>query len=140
MLASPTLRLGYVGQPDPLTHIVVGCEKTHATHAEAASHSDAGGADNIVPADLWRSSVHPNCSIYYAPKSPHASTFPWFNKPWGVRHWARNAPPTERIVVLLDPDQFFLAPITQGVRPLSEMLGLDRLPSSRRNTALVGSG
>ena len=26
-----------VGQPDPLTHIVVGCEKTHATHAEAAS-------------------------------------------------------------------------------------------------------
>ena len=122
-----------VGQPDPFTHIVVGCETTHATHSEAASHSDAGGADNIVPADMWRSSVHPNCSVHYAPKSPHASTFPWFNKPWGVRHWARNAPPKERIVVLLDPDQFFLAPITQGVRPLSQMLGLDRLPSMLPN-------
>ena len=119
-----------VGQPDPVTHIVVGCEKTHSAHAEAASHSAAGGADNIVPVDLWRSSVHPNCSIHHAPKSPHATTFPWFNKPWAVRHWARNAPPTERIVVLLDPDQFFLAPITQGVRPASQMLGLDRLPST----------
>ena len=119
-----------VGQADPFTNIVIGCERTHATHSEAASHSAAGGADEVVAVHLWATSVHPNCSVHHAPRSPHSRTFPWFNKAWGVRHWARNAPLKERIVVLLDPDQVFLAPITQGVRPTSDLLGAERLPST----------
>ena len=118
-----------VGQQGSFTHIVVGCERAVGGHAQFST-SLAGSADGLVPREEWMSSVHPNVSVHFAPLSPQAQVFPWFNKPWGIRHWARTAPPLEKVVVLLDPDQFFLSPLTHGVRPSSTLIGLEQLPAA----------
>ncbi|KAL1511279.1 hypothetical protein AB1Y20_006086 [Prymnesium parvum] len=108
------LRSGHRG---PITRIVVGCEQPAAHARRDATTHLAGALDETVPPRGWTTSSHPNATTHFVPATPLGTRFPWFNKAWGFRHWAEHSAPRAPAVALLDPDQFFLAPLTQGVLP-----------------------
>ena len=114
-----------VGQRGKITHIIVGCEEREDAgmdgKARYITHA-AGAGDNIVSDSLWRKSSHPNFSLHYAPAVPEAKEFPWFNKPWSFYHWMKTAKPKERVIALLDPDEFFLEPLTQGDKKRDDLI------------------
>merc|ERR1719356_2142893 len=53
--------------------------------------------------------------VHVAPAIPEAAEFPWFNKPWSFQHWLDSMADniSERAIAILDPDEFFLQPLTQ---------------------------
>ena len=114
-----------VGQRGKITHIIAGCEEREDAgmdgKARYITHA-AGAGDNIVSDSLWRKSSHPNFSLHYAPAVPEAKEFPWFNKPWSFYHWMKTAKPKERVIALLDPDEFFLEPLTQGDKKRDDLI------------------
>jgi len=59
--------------------------------------------------ELQKSS-NPNFRLHVTPSFPGAKEFPWINKPMGLAHWLEHANPPvkEKIIVIIDPDQFFL--------------------------------
>ena len=120
-----------VGQRGKITHIIAGCEEREDTGMEGKerfiTHA-AGAGDNIVSDKLWRKSSHPHFALHYAPSIPEAKEFPWFNKPWSFYHWMKTAKPKERVIVLLDPDEFFLEPLTQGEKKREDLI--NNWPSS----------
>jgi hypothetical protein len=102
-----------------ITHIVVGCnhnmEEDHDGGQDA--HTSGGGdADRTVTKKEWEMSTHQNVDLFYAPAVKEAARFPWFNKPWSFYKWALNhtKPFEEEIIVILDPDEFFLSPVSDA--------------------------
>jgi hypothetical protein len=99
-----------------ITHIVVGCdhnmEEDHKGGQDA--HTSGGGdADRLVKPSEWKKSTHQKVDLFFAPAVKEAARFPWFNKPWSFYQWALNhtKPFDEEIIVILDPDEFFLSPV-----------------------------
>lgn len=82
-----------VGQPGPLTYLVA-----------------TAGAPPAIPGAAVL--THP-------PASPHPHTgdnYPPYNKPAALTAWFAQAPPSEEIICILDPDCWFRAPVCPRVR------------------------
>ena len=95
--------------------MVSGCETEHIKrkHAKYLTHPEGLG-DTPVPLEELKKSAHPNFNLYVTPSFPDAREFPWINKPLGLAHWLENAKPTESVIVIVDPDMFFLDKLTHG--------------------------
>eukprot|EP01065_Artemidia_motanka_P010763 TRINITY_DN15762_c0_g1_i1.p1 TRINITY_DN15762_c0_g1~~TRINITY_DN15762_c0_g1_i1.p1 ORF type:complete len:507 (+),score=167.50 TRINITY_DN15762_c0_g1_i1:62-1522(+) len=98
-----------MGESANFTLIVVGCDAggvpdenlTHSTHQKEQ--------EKVVPPEAWvRLVAPPHFRVHFAPSCPQAKSFPWYNKPWSFLHWFQETSPREDVVVILDPDQFFL--------------------------------
>jgi len=102
------------GQCGKMTRIVVGCDKK-IVGGEAISTHAAGAADNLISHEDLLKSTYPRLNVHVSPSIPEAAEFPWFNKPWSFEHWVANKADdvSERVVVILDPDEFFFQPLTQ---------------------------
>jgi hypothetical protein len=102
----------HAGQCGSMTRIVVGCDKKVVevirTHA-------GGAADELISNAVLERSTFPGLKVHVAPAIPEAREFPWFNKPWSFHHWLKEKGDsiTERAIAILDPDEFFLQPLTQ---------------------------
>jgi hypothetical protein len=91
-----------------------------------ARTSSGGDADRTVGGTDWAKSAHSNVDLHFAPAVEEAARFPWFNKPWSFNHWVKNvkggwASIKEDIIVIMDPDEFFLSPLKTGV-PAKDLL------------------
>jgi hypothetical protein len=103
------------GQCGNITRIVVGCD-AHVT--EKIKTHQGGAADELIDsADLLKS-TYPALKVHIAPAIPEAAEFPWFNKPWSFKHWVdtKGENVSERAIAILDPDEFFLQPLTQRAK------------------------
>jgi len=102
------------GQCGTMTRIVVGCDKKVVGGEKVSTHQ-AGVADNLIDHDDLLKSTHPRLRVHVAPSIPEAAEFPWYNKPWSFHHWLVNQGEnvSERVIAILDPDEFFLQPLTQ---------------------------
>lgn len=100
-----------VGQKGKITRVVSGCdtEMEKREHGKFLTHPE-GLADDAVPMEELAKSSHPNFRLHVTPSFPGAKVFPWINKPMGLNHWLQNANPpiTESVIIIIDPDQFFL--------------------------------
>ena len=103
-----------------ITRIVVGCDK-HVNTGHHRTHQ-GGDADRLIKQDELLKSSHPRVKIHVAPSIPEAKDFPWFNKPWSFHHWLLHNDPKETAIVILDPDEFFLQPLTQSGRKRKDLL------------------
>jgi len=94
-----------------MTRIVAGCDQ----HSTGMSTHPAGAADNLVQQEDLFKSIFPDLHVHVAPSIPEAANFPWFNKPWSFHHWILNQSDAikERAIAILDPDEFFMQPLTQ---------------------------
>jgi hypothetical protein len=63
-----------------------------------------------VSLEELQKSSNPYFRLHVTPSFPGAKEFPWINKPMGLAHWLEHANPPvrEKIIVIIDPDQFFL--------------------------------
>jgi hypothetical protein len=102
------------GQCGKMTRIVVGCDK-YVEGGEKVSTHAAGAGDKLIDQDDLLKSTFPGLHVHVAPAIPEAAEFPWFNKPWSYQHWVDNKADDirERVIAILDPDEFFLQPLTQ---------------------------
>ena len=81
-----------------MTRIVVGCDK----HVDTVMRTHQGGdADKIVSNEKLLRSTYPGMNVHIAPSIPEAKEFPWYNKHWSFHHWVKNAPPKEKVIVIL---------------------------------------
>ena len=105
-----------VGQRGKITRVVSGCdtENVKRKHAKFLTHPE-GLADETVPLEELQKSSHPNMHLHVTPSFEGAREFPWINKPMGIHHWLMHADPpvTESVIVIIDPDMFFMDTITQ---------------------------
>lgn len=103
----------HMGQCGKMTRIVVGCDK-HVDTGPMRTHQ-GGAADELIKANDLVKSTSPGLNVHIAPAIPEAKEFPWFNKPWSFHHWLKEKGDTikERAIAILDPDEFFLQPLTQ---------------------------
>lgn len=62
--------------------------------------------------DMLQKSVNPKFSLHVTPSFAGAREFPWINKPMGLAHWLENANVKEKVIVVIDPDQFFMDQLT----------------------------
>jgi hypothetical protein len=104
--------VGFRGQ---ITRIVVGCEKQ--VDAGAAHTYAPGELDEVVSIERWKRSTNALATLHMAPHPPFTKRFPWLNKAWGFYHWSQHGTLGADVVAIIDPDQFFLAPLTQNVMP-----------------------
>lgn len=114
------------GQRGEITRVVSGCDssETDREHAKFLTHPE-GLADDNVPLELLSKSSHPRFHLHLTPSFPGAKEFPWINKPMGLNHWLQSTSLRPNVVVvILDPDQFFL-----------QKLSLDRTPDEVLCTA-----
>jgi hypothetical protein len=96
------------GQPGTVTRIVSGCNEEEEMAARTVFQ------EQIEPMAPGRFKIH------FTPDFSHVKEgvkFPYFNKPFGTKHWLENAmgypdnPVDEdSIVVLMDPDQLIMRP------------------------------
>ncbi|CAK0802536.1 unnamed protein product [Prorocentrum cordatum] len=102
------------GQCGRMTRIVVGCDKLIEGGEKVSTHQPGAG-DKLIDHDDLLKSTYPALNVHVAPAIPEAAEFPWFNKPWSFEHWLNTTGDdvTERVVAILDPDEFFLQPLTQ---------------------------
>jgi hypothetical protein len=104
----------HVKQKGRFTQIVVGCDESEAKgmagKGRVLTH-DASG-DTLVGYEQWNKSSHPTVRRIFAPAIPEAKEFPWFNKPWSFEYWRRTENITGDVIVLLDPDEFFIRPLS----------------------------
>jgi len=100
------------GQCGNVTRIVVGCEKKVVERIRA---HPGGAADELIAEGDLKKSTFPGLKVHVAPAIAEAEEFAWFNKPWSFKHWldSQSDAIAERAVVILDPDEFFLQPLTQ---------------------------
>merc|ERR550514_2024381 len=119
-----------VNQKGSITHIVVGCEESEADGVKTADRMlsrPPGPGDALVEQETWKRSTNERVNVHFAPAVPEAKTFPWFNKPFSFYHWRKNVEPKERVIAIIDPDEFFLEPLTQGVKKKDDLI--HHLPS-----------
>lgn len=96
------------GQPGTVTRIVSGCKEEDEMAARAVFQ------EQIQPMAPGRFKIH------FTPDFAHVKpgvTFPYFNKPFGTKHWLENEMgypgnplDEDSIVVLMDPDQLIIRP------------------------------
>lgn len=98
-----------VGQRGKITRVVSGCdtEAEKREHAKFLTHPEGLGDEPVTLAELEKSS-NDRFNLHVTPSFPGAKEFPWINKPMGLAHWLDNANPTESVIVIIDPDQFFM--------------------------------
>jgi hypothetical protein len=105
-----------VGQRGKITRVVSGCdtENVKRKHAKFLTHPE-GLADETVPLEELQKSSHPRMHLHVTPSFEGAREFPWINKPMGLHHWLEHADPPvrESVIVIIDPDMFFMDTITQ---------------------------
>ena len=112
VLLNSALRVGFRG---PITRIVVGCEKK-VNKLERVSHHQRGVLDNLVSLKEWQQTTYPNAFLHMVPHHSQKKSMTWFNKPWGFWHFSFYGTLRANVIAIVDPDQFFLAPLTQNVR------------------------
>ena len=112
-----------VGQRGRITHIVTGCEDTDtAAEGKIATHQK-GDADIVVSRETWREEERfAGVSVYFAPPAEMAKTFPWMNKPFAFAHWLKRQPPKESIIVIIDPDEYFIRPLNNKPKSAEQLL------------------
>ena len=105
------------GQRGPVTRIASGCEASQRAAIETE----------------WREIDETGeFRAHFAPKGELKGNYKYSNKPSGLYHWLTTAQPppfrdwSRGVVVLLDPDQFMLRPITAAVAA-----GLDGGPEAK---------
>ncbi|KAH9256960.1 hypothetical protein BASA81_004781 [Batrachochytrium salamandrivorans] len=98
-----------VGQKGQITRVVSGCdtENVKREHANYLTHPEGLG-DDVVSLEELKKSSHPHFHLHVTPSFPGAREFPWINKPMGLAHWLEHANPKESVIVIIDPDQFFM--------------------------------
>lgn len=140
-----------VGQRGKFTHLVAGCEeredvggvldKSGSKYQRHTTHQ-GGDADRLVTEDVWKKSTMPNVHVHIVPMIKEAKEFPWMNKPWSYHHFALHGNWSEdETIVILDPDEFFLQPLTQKGTPPSELLCHQKsCPPSVSDIAKPGMG
>jgi hypothetical protein len=103
------------GQCGSMTRIVVGCDKQVT---EKIRTHQGGAADVLIDRGELMKSTFPGLHVHVAPAIPEAAEFPWFNKPWSFQHWLDSMADniSERAIAVLDPDEFFLQPLTQRAK------------------------
>lgn len=112
------------GQRGKITRIVSGCEDTkELKHHKFVTHP-GGGLDKIVSLSYLEKSTHPDFMLHTTPAFEGSKEFPWFNKPFSIEHWAKKGEhhPSRGAVVIIDPDEIFLEPITQHPLDPSDLL------------------
>jgi len=106
-----------VGQRGRITRLISGCD-----HIDERHHKDNFMHDNkeqVNSRSLITRTTNTKAEFFFTPSFKEAEEFKFANKPFSVRAWA-NARETDgtgpthpnEIVVLIDPDMIFLAPIT----------------------------
>lgn len=100
----------HVGQCGKITRIVVGCE-TELKHSSVSTSPKEG--DKLVEYSKLIQSSNPNANVVIAPAIAEAQKFPWYNKPWSFNWFVMNQTLKEQAYALIDPDEFFMMPLTQ---------------------------
>eukprot|EP00756_Hemistasia_phaeocysticola_P016876 Hpha_TRINITY_DN15502_c0_g4::TRINITY_DN15502_c0_g4_i7::g.104998::m.104998/K20781/SGT1; peptidyl serine alpha-galactosyltransferase len=124
--------LSQVGHSGGATVIVVGCDE-HVQNKEnvhvAPTHQSE--QDKRIPPVKWRRLVGPQgWRLHFVPSAVEAQSFPWYNKPWSFAHWRKHAahPVKEPVIAVMDPDEFFLAPLREpgfGSPSITSVAGLN---------------
>lgn len=112
------------GQKGKITRIVSGCEDNgELKHHKFVTHP-GGGLDKIVGASFLEKSVHPDFRLHTTPAFEGSKEFPWFNKPFSIEHWTKKGEhhPSKGAVVIIDPDEVFLEPLTQHPLPPEDLI------------------
>jgi hypothetical protein len=121
-----------VGQRGKITQIVVGCDEREdkgvAMKDRVLTHS-SGAADNLVSQEAWAKAAVSKGSLkfnrLFAPSIEQAKKFPWYNKPWSFKYFLDNGTlEKDEIVAIIDPDEFFLAPLTIGHKRSELIMGM----------------
>jgi hypothetical protein len=97
------------GQPGTITRIVSGCKEEEEMAARKVFQEQI---EPMAPGGRFK--------IHFTPDFSHVKPgvkFPYFNKPFGTKHWLENAMgypnnpiDEDSIVVLMDPDQLIMRP------------------------------
>ena len=101
------------GQPGQVTRIASGCNQQDAKILQDLFEKE------IKPMQPGRFHLH--LTPDFARSAKPGIDFKYFNKPFGVRHWMQNAlgypdkahVHDDTIIILLDPDQIIIRPITK---------------------------
>jgi hypothetical protein len=135
----------HVKQKGKFTHIVVGCDESEDEGMEGKTriltHDKSG--DKLVGIEQWKKSSHPTVRRIFAPSIPEAKEFPWFNKPWSFEFWRRttNSTKSSDIIVLLDPDEFFIRPLSmEGSKRKTHLKEPPNLGGSFNDVPKIGMG
>jgi len=105
-----------VGQKGRITRLVSGCDNTGG-NTGGFSYLPGQSVKDIA---VIRKSTNPDALVHVTPYFPESKACPFVNKPMSVNHWVKNSPKTDRHgtrspderVILIDPDQIFLAPLS----------------------------
>eukprot|EP00040_Diaphanoeca_grandis_P025753 m.143140 g.143140 ORF g.143140 m.143140 type:complete len:521 (-) comp30294_c0_seq1:150-1712(-) len=125
-----------IGQKGRVTRLVSGC----------TSHGDNKGGFAYLPGksvkdvSVLTMSTNPAAMVHMTPEFEGSKECPFINKPMSVDHWVRNAARKDahgyrlenEIVVLIDPDQFFLAPLSITSKSLFPHIDESGVGVSRR--------
>ena len=114
-----------VGQRGRITRIVSGCYDDLQGNSDdnAWEGKKVGKSNNYaqtaIPLSEHTKSSNPNFGLFMTPSFHGAKKFPWINKPSAIDYFMTHAKQElerlgETIVMILDPDFIFLAPITQS--------------------------
>jgi hypothetical protein len=119
--------------PDEDIHIVFStdCRNYQGWQSEALAYSllkldfkgkvtrIVSGCDDTTDFAALRRSTNPRYGIHVTPSfndliSRGGKWFPFYNKPFGVQDWLKNAVPavSETVIMIVDPDQVFLKPVS----------------------------
>ncbi len=127
-----------VGQCGRITRIVSGCEEREdkgGTSGKRWITHQGGKTDELVPVAELSMSSNPNFDVHVTPMIPEAKEFPWWNKPYSIAHWTQNGNlRDDETVVILDPDEFFLRPLSQDGSPWSDVLASGPVVQALRGT------
>jgi len=123
MVWSSAALAGHIG---PITRIASGC----------ASKSQE--AELLHASKPW-----PNARVHFTPKfSTDTKTgreYHFYNKPRGILHWLTHGRPEADIIALIDPDQFFLRPLTPDLAGVPNLVVTDPVKKETLPTR-IGKG
>lgn len=105
-----------VGQKGRITRLVSGCDNAGANVGGFAYLPGQSVKDKAV----IKRSTNDGAMVHVTPYFPESKACPFVNKPMSVNHWVQSAPredkhgkrSNEETVILIDPDQIFLAPFS----------------------------
>mmetsp|Transcript_33147 Transcript_33147/g.53241 ORF Transcript_33147/g.53241 Transcript_33147/m.53241 type:complete len:553 (-) Transcript_33147:135-1793(-) len=114
------------GQCGRITRIVSGCEQREdegkKTDKRWITHQ-GGKTDQLVSDSDLRKSVNPKLEVHVTPMFPQAKEFPWWNKPLSISHFSTHGNlKDDEIIIILDPDEFFIHALTQNGSPYSHVI------------------
>mmetsp|Transcript_27535 Transcript_27535/g.48663 ORF Transcript_27535/g.48663 Transcript_27535/m.48663 type:complete len:537 (-) Transcript_27535:23-1633(-) len=114
VLLNSAMRAGQCGR---ITRIVSGCEEREDQNSKTDRRfitHQGGKTDQLVSTEDLSKSTNPNFEVHITPLVPEAKEFPWWNKPYSISHFSKHGNMRDDdIIVILDPDQFFIHALTQ---------------------------